>query len=1090
MKYFSCLLLALLTVACEPPAPDPDADGGRDGGPPFADAEVGLDTPASDTTPAEERPAPFRDALPQDARSDDDTPSSRPDASHDASPDASHDAAFDVAFDVADVVGGCTPGATRPCYSGPQATRDRGVCRAGTQVCGPMGAFGEACLGERLPEPVEACGNAVDDDCDGEVDEGCGGCTPGTTRACYSGTPETRGVGSCRVGVQVCSPTGAFASECLGEQLPASSERCGNAIDDDCDGIVDEECGDCTPGTTRACYTGPSSTREVGRCRSGTQRCGTDRRWTVECTGEVLPSTESCDAVDDDCNGTVDDDPSASLCTVSNAVGACRMGACTVGMCRAGFADCDGTAANGCEADLNSPASCGRCGNTCRGGQACSAGSCVDPTVGGVGALAMGDRHACVVLAGGRVACWGAAADGRLGAGALARSTSTPTYVIGLESAIDLGAGTSHTCAVTTSGTVYCWGKNESGQLGDGTTESRASPVAVPDLGEVIQVALGVAHSCVLRRGGTVACWGANGMGQLGDGTTLARLVLTEVLGLGQVARIAAGDHHTCALLSDGTMRCWGINTSGQLGDGSSVTRLRPAVVAGLTNATALAAGATHTCAVIGSGAVRCWGANEVGQLGDGTLIQHSTPVSPVGLNGITELAAGRQHTCARKTDGSVWCWGQNLDRQIGTDSSTRVTTPGSVVSRDVLHVAAGGNSSCSVETTGRTICWGRNDEGQLGDATRLSRALPGRPIFGLSGGLPCAGETCNLPVFASPGDSATTCAFRPGGLVACWGRNTVTRSVVSRRFGPQPDDFVGVRALSIGHDGVVCALDPGGTVRCRAAGGTEAVAVQGLSDATEVGTGAGFACVRRAGGLVGCWGRNDLGQLGDGTSTPRTAPSLVGGVAPIEGVTALAVGSNFACALRAGGTVWCWGSNERGQLGNGRAGGHSMPVQVVDPSSGQTFLSGVTQISAGAQHACALSAGTVRCWGYNANGQLGDGSTVDHLRPTAVVGLRDIVSVSAGATQTCALRMGGTVRCWGANGEGGLGDGTAMSRLLPVEVMGLSDVRSIATGGNYACARLLNGAVRCWGSNGNGEVGDGTGFPALLPRGPIFGLP
>ncbi len=983
------------------------------------------------------------------------------------------------AVEVGDAIGGCSPGTTRPCYGGPSGTRDRGVCRAGTQLCGPSGTFDVTCLGEHVPAMSEICGNAMDDDCDGEVDEGCGDCAPGTTRACYSGPSDTRGVGRCLAGVQVCSPAGAFVGDCLGERTPSAVEACGNTLDDDCDGAVDEGCGDCTPGATRACYSGPSATRDAGRCRSGTQICGTDRQWMSACVGELLPAAESCNSVDDDCDGAVDDDSSATLCTVPNAIGRCGGGSCGVGSCRAGFADCDSAAANGCEADLASPSSCGRCFQSCTSGRACRAGECVEPTVGGVGAPAVGEDHACVILTEGRVVCWGATTYGQLGAGPLARSTTTPTFVLGLSGAIGLDAGSYHTCAVSTAGSVSCWGRNEAGQLGDGTSENRSTFVNVVGLGDVVQVALGGTHTCALRRGGTVVCWGANASGQLGDGTTTARSAPTEVTGISQVVRLAAGENHTCAVLGDGTARCWGLNTSGQLGDGTSTNRPTPTVVAGLTSATEVAIGATHSCAVVGSGGVRCWGANVEGQIGDGTSTQRLTPVSPTGLNNVTELSAGSHHTCARKTDGEVWCWGQNFN-----------STPRSVAS-DILHVAAGGSSNCGVSPTGRTICWGRNSNGQLGDGTRTSRTSTTTvlPVFGLSGGLPCSGETCNLAVVASPGLGASTYAFRPGGMVASWGLFSVTRSVASRRFGPEPDDITGVRALSIGHDGRVCVLSSAGTVRCRIAGGSGLEAVPGISDAVELGIGDSFGCVRRLGGVVGCWGSNEHGRLGDGTSSTRTTPSLVGGSSPINDVTALAIGSDFACAMRTAGTVWCWGNNSRGQLGDGTTNNSWLPMQVRE-SSGTGFLSGVTHLVAGGQHVCALKPGEVRCWGYNSGGQLGDGSTVNLPRPGRVSGLTDAIALSAGEEHTCALRSGGTVSCWGDNTEGALGDGTTVNRSLPVDVMGLADVTMVSAGARYACARLRDGGVRCWGRNNNGELGDGTGYPALTPRGPIFGLP
>lgn len=283
-------------------------------------------------------------------------------------------------------------------------------------------------------------------------------------------------------------------------------------------------------------------------------------------------------------------------------------------------------------------------------------------------------------------------------------------------------------------GQVWDWGRNEGGQLGDGSTTDRHKAVRLEGVADVVALAGGRAHTIALLKDDSVLAWGSNQLGQLGDGTTTARLTPMAVPSLGNVKAVAAGNGHSLALLADGTVLAWGANHMGQLGDGGTLNRHEPLKIAGVDHVVAISAGFNFTLALTNSGRVLAWGENNCGQLGNGTTDNSSTPLQLESLSGVVAISAGFEHSLALRADGSVWGWGSNYSGQLGDASLIQRHSPVKVqipttLSGPIVAISAGGFHSVALEQNGRVWTWGENGYGQLGSGDTTSRWLPVRPV-------------------------------------------------------------------------------------------------------------------------------------------------------------------------------------------------------------------------------------------------------------------------------------------------------------------------------------------------------------------------
>ncbi|APV50553.1 hypothetical protein BWI17_13160 [Betaproteobacteria bacterium GR16-43] len=705
--------------------------------------------------------------------------------------------------------------------------------------------------------------------------------------------------------------------------------------------------------------------------------------------------------------------------------------------------------------------------------------------------------------------------------------------------------GSLHTCSLTTSGGVKCWGGNGLNQVG-ASSPDRTTPIDARNLvADVVKLTVGANHNCVVLNTGAMKCWGLNNRGQLGVGTNSSGLFvgLGSVVGIGagsNVIAVATGDDHTCVILGaapgdgSGEVRCWGLNASGQLGDGTTTDRNSSVGVVGLAApATAIAAGTSHTCALLVDATIQCWGGNAGGQLGNGSNAGSVSPVTVTWTGGgfPVKIAAAAESTCAISGTATLRCWGVNVDGRLGDGTTENRNVPTDVVGLAGLvdGVAPGAFHTCAWRADGALYCWGRNASGQLGNGSFEDSTTP---VLTLSTNVASAG-----------GRGSHTCATLNFGGVRCWGSNSNGQlGMANNFFATFPVNalplFGNVTSLSAGNAHTCVSLDTG-EAACwganesgqlgrghRLASGYNPASVVGASlpAVAKVSAGATGSCALTQAGGVQCWGD----KPGNGSVSSLYAVAVTG---LASGATDIASGGGHSCAVTATGGVKCWGLNTRGQLGNGTTVDSLVPVDVPG-------LANVLAISTGDLHTCAIvrasptdAAGTVKCWGANNAGQLsalvsGDRSTpVDaSLGTTAkAIGIAagkqftcilletggvmcggqgysgfqtnltgatsGVAAITAGGGQGCLITTGGETRCWGVNTAGAVGDGTRTTRNPPpVTVRNTGRVVSVAAGGRHSCALTVTNVVKCWGDFASGQLGNGfyllSEFPVAVQQG------
>jgi VCBS repeat-containing protein len=542
-------------------------------------------------------------------------------------------------------------------------------------------------------------------------------------------------------------------------------------------------------------------------------------------------------------------------------------------------------------------------------------------------------------------------------------------------------------------------------------------------------IASGYNHGLALRTDGTLLAWGLNNDGEIGDTTTINRsravFVLVSTNIFTNLISMSAGQAHSLAI-SNGTVWAWGAGGSGRLGDGTTVGKTSPVKISSMTNVVKVAAGALHSLALKTNGTVWAWGNNGQGRLGNGNGVNQSSPVAVnLSTNFITAIAAGGSHSLALQSNLVVWAWGNNAAGQVGCGNTTHQTNPVPILT-NFTAIAAGDTHSLGL-SNGFVYAWGDGGNGRLGNGTNLNRTTAVK-VLSLS----------NIVAIAA--GVSHSVALGSNGTVWTWGANTygqLGNTNLSDQFTPSPvldvDDIIAI-----------------------AAGEQHTFALK--SDGTILG-----------------WGRHQYGQLGTGELDYRAVPDFVVGLTNVTNV--ISAGGSYTLALQSDGQAIAWGSNNRGQLGDGSAVDSSHFVSVANNLPDRSFKF----LEAGDSHALGITTdGNVFSWGYNMSGRLGYGGG-DQYSPKQITNLVNITNISAGSGHSLFLTSTGTIYACGLNSSGELGIGSSSSSTTPTNVLNLSSVTAISAGGSFSLA-ISNGQLWAWGNNGNGRLGTGNSVSTNKP--------
>jgi alpha-tubulin suppressor-like RCC1 family protein len=684
-----------------------------------------------------------------------------------------------------------------------------------------------------------------------------------------------------------------------------------------------------------------------------------------------------------------------------------------------------------------------------------------------------------VEIRGGELWAWGWNSMGQLGDGS-GNDQLSPIQIGTANDWISVAAGSYSTLALKANGTLWAWGDNLYGQLGNGTNTYSPIPIQVGTDNDWISITQGGISCFAIKANGSVYAWGSNSHGQLGIGSTVDSNIPVRVGTANDWVKISSKGNHTLGLKANGTLWAWGGNIVGQVGDGTFTDRTTPVQVGSASNWSNISAGSGFSIALKSNGTLWGWGDNTYGQLGIGSGTGPNTPVRIGADNTWKLIASGNRSNYAIKTNGTLWVWGDNFSGELGNGNNIGVNVPvQSGSSNTWVDIAPGFSHAVGVQVDGVLKTWGRNQYGRLGDGTTVDKNSP-VTISTITGWL------------MATGGSQHTAALKMDGSIWAWGWNNIGELGVASA-GVQQSFFAPI--LSDSSAGYISLHSEKGTgnIGLKADGtlwrfgdtfpGNIHVPVQlenqddWVFATTGVSSGAGI----RSNGTLWTWGRNQYGNLGLGyTSLGFTPLTQVGTDTDWVYVS---VGHLHSLALKSDGSLWAWGYNATGTLGNGTYQDSYIPVRVGNANNWVAAMADYHFSSAGIR-----SDGTLWVWGQNFDGVLGQSNLTlpDSPLPLQVGTDSDWVSFSIGQYALWALKANGTLWGRGSNIYGllGLPNTSPTGRIVPELVPQSGNIGSFFSGHQHKGVIPVTRSSICFtGSNFWGQFG----FPN--PRTDHFGL-
>ncbi len=689
---------------------------------------------------------------------------------------------------------------------------------------------------------------------------------------------------------------------------------------------------------------------------------------------------------------------------------------------------------------------------------------------------------------------WGVGNAGQLGDSTNQDRSSPVAIVTQSWKQISNNPRASHVVAIRSDSTLWAWGKNDAGQLGNNSTISTSisSPVIVNN-SIWSKISIGQGHILAIKSDGSLWSWGFNEYGELGNLSTGVRNSPTLVSGPASTSWSAAvaGQYLSLALTTEGRLYAWGYNDAGQLGDLTTVNKSSPVLVSGPA---ATSWSLLPTCiqgrtalAITTTGRLYAWGNNESRAIGDLTSVNKSSPVLVSGPAATSwSLVSVGAHVLATTSQGRLYAWGNNFYGELGILTGGL----GSYVSSPLLvsgpagaswvSLSAGGqpnynNFSLGITTTGQLYGWGYNGTGSLGDLTTVNKSSP----VLVSG--PAATSWS-----AIANSWQHSLAISTTGRLYAWGANaygqlgdltSVNKSSPVLVSGPAATSWSAIAAspfyesiaLNSSNQLYFWGSNDAGYVPI----GQSSPVQIGTSSWSAVGTGASFSVGITTEGRLYAWGSNSSGQLGDLTTVDKSSPVLVSGPAATSW-SLVTGGVHFALAVTNAGRLYAWGNNFYGTLGDTTTVGKSSAVLVSGPAS-----TSWTSISADLHVLAVSTQGRLYAWGYNGQGQLGDLTTVNKSSPVLVSGpaATSWAIVKSGSLNSFAISTLGRLYAWGYNTQGQLGDLTTVDKISPVLVSGpaATSWSAVATGSLHTLGVTTNGRLYAWGYNTQGQLGDLT---------------